>query len=170
MASVRMFSNRTLNTECGNGENLQGACGSGWGGQLEHTARIVTSSPSKSKGRDLADGVMNVYLDGTEFEDVYPMWDWHLVPGTTEHQTGTAYTCSGVRDVTSTAWVGGVSDGMYGASTMDFVRGHQYTMYMQQVCMCVCVRVCVFRSPFLSFPADVVLPRRCDHRRQDEPY
>lgn len=69
-ASVRMFSNRTLNTECVNSENLQ--------------------------GRDLADGVTNVYLSGKEYEDVYAVWDWQLIPGTLEHRTGTTYTCAGV--------------------------------------------------------------------------
>ena len=58
MVSVRMVSSRTVNTECGNEEGKQ--------------------------GENLADGVTTVYVTGREFEDIYPVWDWRLVPGTIE--------------------------------------------------------------------------------------
>ena len=80
-ASVRMFSNRSINTECVNSENLQ--------------------------GRDLADAVLNVYMSGREYENVYPVWQWHRVPGTTEHQTGTRYSCGDAHGVQHTAREGG---------------------------------------------------------------
>lgn len=58
MVSIRMVSSRTLNTECGNQEGKQ--------------------------GENLADGVTTVFVTGREFEDVFPVWDWRLIPGTIE--------------------------------------------------------------------------------------
>jgi hypothetical protein len=58
MVSVRMVSSRTLNTECGNEEGKQ--------------------------GENLADGVTTVYVTGREFENIFPVWNWRLIPGTIE--------------------------------------------------------------------------------------
>eukprot|EP00051_Salpingoeca_urceolata_P035953 m.32148 g.32148 ORF g.32148 m.32148 type:complete len:778 (-) comp9953_c0_seq2:121-2454(-) len=96
--TVRMFSNRTINTECINDENKQ--------------------------GRTLADGLTATYITGREYESVFPVWRWKLLPGTTEAQTATPYTCSTLRSVTHTGWVGAASDGVNGVAAMDFVRGH----------------------------------------------
>lgn len=101
MASVRMFSNRTINTECVNSENKQ--------------------------GRDLADGVLNVYLTGREYEGVYPVWKWTLLPGTTELRIpNKVYTCEDVRSVSHTSWVGGLATGHdgVGVAAFNFSRGH----------------------------------------------
>lgn len=91
-----------------------------------------------------------------EFENVFPVWDWRLIPGTTELQTGTlyvrmsagttsltalSYNCGDLRSVYHSAWVGGiksesaisqkakgVSDGLYGGAAFQFVRGHEVTL------------------------------------------
>lgn len=55
--SVRMCSNRTIGAEAGNGEN-----------QL---------------GYYLGDGSNLIYRRGDEYHDIYPLWDWKKLPGTT---------------------------------------------------------------------------------------
>jgi len=96
MATVRTFSNRTLNTECVNDEN--------------------------QRGRDLADGVTVLYQTGAEYEGVYPVWNWHLIPGTIEHQGGDGYECSKLREVKHMPFVGGATTGDVGGSFMHFRR------------------------------------------------
>jgi len=102
VTSIRMVSNRTLNSECVNEEGKQG-----W---------------------DLADGVTTSYVHGTEFENVFPLWDWHGVPGTIEvHEpppSDLVKSCAEVQDRgRGQHFVGGVSDGADGVSAMDFVEG-----------------------------------------------
>ncbi|EDQ89421.1 uncharacterized protein MONBRDRAFT_25569 [Monosiga brevicollis MX1] len=101
--SLRMFSNRTINSECINGENLQ--------------------------GRALADGVVNLFQTGREYENIFPVWNWKRLPGTTELQSPTEYTCATVQDVIHRPWTGAASDGQVAAATMDFARGHSDHIY-----------------------------------------
>lgn len=81
-------------------------------------------------GYYMGDGVTNLMLDGNEYENIYPLWNWNRVPGTTTPQGA----LKNLNDVVewygeadegwrgTTEFVGGVSDGMYGASTMDYNR------------------------------------------------
>lgn len=57
MSSVRMSSTRTVVGEECNGDNLKGAY--------------------------LSDGCMLTYLNGQEYERIFPVWDWTCIPGTT---------------------------------------------------------------------------------------
>ncbi len=97
-ASVKMLSNRIQNAEITNGE----------GKESEH----------------LSDGVNLLYLTGDEYKDIFPVWDWTKLPGTTAIQ-GTLDT--GEKDSISTRGAtpfnGGVSDGTYGMAAMDLSRG-----------------------------------------------
>jgi chondroitin AC lyase len=97
--SVKMLSNRMLNGEKINNE----------GKQSEH----------------LSDGVNLLYLTGDEYKDIFPVWDWTKLPGTTAIQ-GTLETGEmnpiGVRG--KSAFAGGVSDGTYGMAAMDLARGN----------------------------------------------
>lgn len=93
---VRTFSNRTLNSECLNGEGLQ--------------------------NQGMADGVLLVYQTGHEYSNAVQAWNWSLVPGTTELQTGQPLLCGDTQAVNHTAFVGGVSDGSNGAVAFDFAR------------------------------------------------
>lgn len=56
-ASVKMSSTRVIGSETNNSENMQGL--------------------------HLGDGVLLTYLDGDEYEDLVPLWDWKRLPGTT---------------------------------------------------------------------------------------
>lgn len=87
---VRTVSNRTYRNENGNKENL--------------------------KGYFLADGAYSIYVDGDEYYNIFPVWDFSLIPGTTTphvkdiplpHEWGT---------YGSGAFSGGVSDGQCGIS------------------------------------------------------
>ncbi|MEA2736139.1 MAG: chondroitin lyase [Humisphaera sp.] len=96
-ASVRMFSDRLLNTELVNNE-----------GKLSH---------------HLADGANFLYVTGDEYTDIFPAWDWTKIPGTTAEQTPLTpgdRKQIGIKGATS--FVGGVSDGTNGLAAMDLRR------------------------------------------------
>lgn len=97
--SVKMLSNRTLAGESVNNE----------GKKSEH----------------LSDGVNLLYMSGNEYKDIFPVWDWTKLPGTTAIQ-GTldigGKNPTGARG--RTAFAGGVSDGVYGMAAMDLARGN----------------------------------------------
>ena len=86
---VRMVSARTARCEYGNGENL--------------------------KGYFLSDGSTVISVTGNEYENIFPVWDWCKIPGTTCPQMDTiprmekTWTHLGESD-----FVGGVSDGDLG--------------------------------------------------------
>lgn len=81
-------------------------------------------------GYYMGDGVTNLMLDGSEYENIYPLWNWNRVPGTTTPQGALKNLNDAVdwfgEDIGhwrgTTDFVGGVSDGVYGASTMDYNR------------------------------------------------
>ena len=97
-ASVRMLSTRMLNSE------------------------LVNSEGRKSV--HMSDGTNYLYLTGDEYKDIFGVWDWTKIPGTTAIQ-GTLETGEknpiGVRGTTT--FDGGVSDGTYGMAAMDLARG-----------------------------------------------
>lgn len=89
-ASVKMASPRTYGAESLNGENLKGY----W-------------TPF---------GVDYIVRRGDEYKDIFPLWDWAHLPGVTSPEE-----IPGIPGHVSQAqnrFVGGVSDGMYGASAM----------------------------------------------------
>jgi chondroitin AC lyase len=96
--SVKMLSNRMLNGEEVNSEG--------------------------KKSQHLSDGMNLLYTTGDEYRDIFPVWNWTRLPGTTAIQ-GTLVTgeqnSAGVRGKTSFA--GGVSDGKYGMAAMELARG-----------------------------------------------
>jgi chondroitin AC lyase len=95
--STRMNSSRVLPPETGLGENLL--------------------------GRLLADGATFVYQDGHEYENIFPVWDWARIPGTTGQSTTDRKKLKPRNnEKMSSDFVGGVSDGRYGAAAMDFRR------------------------------------------------
>lgn len=85
---VRMNSVRTCRTENGNGENL--------------------------KGYFLADGGTQITLKGDEYKDIFPVWDWSHIPGTTVPAFRNPPTIEEWGQYGLTDFAGGVSDGVYG--------------------------------------------------------
>jgi chondroitin AC lyase len=96
-AATRMVSTRLANTDgLTNGEN--------------------------KKSHHLADGVLYLSRDGREYDGIYPVWDWHKIPGTTAEQN-TYLDPKKVRRMGTGTFVGGVTDGLYGAAAMDLGVG-----------------------------------------------
>ena len=85
--SVRAVSNRTCRSESGNGENQ-------WGTYV-------------------SEGATNIRVNGDEYVDIFAVWEWDKIPGTTtpagEVENHNEWGVDGVAE-----FVGGVSDGMYG--------------------------------------------------------
>lgn len=97
MASVRMSSMRTLGGEAGNGDN--------------------------KKGYYMSDGSAYIYVDGDEYDDIFPVWDWRKLPGVTAYETDAPFrllTFAGYRS--QGHFVGNVSDGQTGMTVMHLVR------------------------------------------------
>ena len=95
--SVKMCSERVIGAECVNAENLSGYY--------------------------LADGAMYVYQTGREYEDIFPVWDWRRVPGVTCPQAAGPLPHLGIDNYRPpSSFVGGVSDGTYGAAALDLHR------------------------------------------------
>jgi chondroitin AC lyase len=97
--SLHCFSNRTLNTECVNGEGLQ--------------------------NRAIGDGALFLHKTGREFVNHPPVWKWSLLPGVTALQSGLQYTCENAQisdAVERRSFVGAATDGWNGVACMDFFR------------------------------------------------
>ena len=92
--SVKMVSNRTIGTEQGNNENLQG----GW----------------------LAYGLTYIMKSGSEYKNIFPIWDWNKLPGVTCMEAANPILNN--QDYSLSGFVSGVSDGIYGAATMQINR------------------------------------------------
>jgi len=84
-ASVRMHSNRTLGFEMTNKENLQGVFA--------------------------ADGVMQLMLDGNEYYNIFPIWDWKKLPGIKAQDNGKPIEYFyPMKPVNQADFVGGITD------------------------------------------------------------
>lgn len=101
---IKLASNRTKSGEVINNENLLGYY--------------------------LSDGVTTIMQDGDEYYDIFPVWDWNRLPGTTTPQGGLKNLNDWAEWNGEHLWnwkgnnsfVGGVSDGVYGAAVMDYTR------------------------------------------------
>jgi len=91
---LRSVSSRTVKSENGNSENL--------------------------KGYYLTDGVNYIAVNGNEYFEIYPVWDWNKLPGITVPEiTSYPLRASWGANPGKTTFVGGASDGIYGVSTLD---------------------------------------------------
>ena len=88
--SVRTASTRTNKTESGNGENLYGTY--------------------------MSDGTTNIRVNGNEYTDIFPVWEWDKIPGTTVPAGEVRNPADWGTKGTST-FTGGVSDGQHGVMT-----------------------------------------------------
>ncbi len=98
--SVKMDSNRTYNSDASPmGEGL--------------------------RSEFLSDGVTYFYQSGQEYQDIFPLYDFFRLPGVTEEHLEHYPAVPGNNFHNTygpTSFVGGVSDGVTGFSTMQFVR------------------------------------------------
>lgn len=94
-ASVRMFSSRNHTMEQPyNGEGL--------------------------KNHHLGDGANFISQSGKEYLDIFPIWDWQKIPGTTVVQKPALPSEEEIQKKGLTDFVGAVTDGTYGAAGFDF--------------------------------------------------
>jgi chondroitin AC lyase len=95
--TVRNTSTRTVEAEKGNGENL--------------------------KANYFSYGANFISVDGDEYTNIMPVWDWSMIPGTTFPYTTTFPTRTDWgTNYAVNSFVGGVSDGVHGASVLNLTK------------------------------------------------
>src|SRR5215204_6649323 len=98
-SSVRMHSNRQNNMEEPHNEE---------GLKMHH----------------FADGSNFISLTGKEYFDIFPVWDWQKIPGATIVQKPELPHWNEIAKKGKSEFVGGVTDGTYGAAVFDFKSVH----------------------------------------------
>ncbi|RMG28605.1 MAG: DUF1566 domain-containing protein [Bacteroidetes bacterium] len=71
-----------------------------------------------------ADGSNFLSQSGQEYYDIFPVWDWQKIPGTTVLQKPALPSWREIVKEGTTSFAGGISDGMYGATALDFRSAH----------------------------------------------
>lgn len=96
--TVRNVSVRTVEAESGNGENL--------------------------KANYFSYGANFISVDGTEYKNIMPYWDWSMIPGSTfPHTSEFPNRTNWGSNYGKTSFVGGVSDGLHGSAVLDMDEG-----------------------------------------------
>ncbi|MEQ9437661.1 MAG: polysaccharide lyase family 8 super-sandwich domain-containing protein [Cyclobacteriaceae bacterium] len=72
------------------------------------------------KNHHLGDGANFISRTGTEYIDIFPILDWQKIPGTTVVQKPELPAEEEIQKAGLTDFVGGVTDGAYGAAAFDF--------------------------------------------------
>lgn len=71
------------------------------------------------KGFWLGSGVLSIYRHPEDFKNIYPLWNWGMLPGITSYNKSEQKE----KRVTNRAqFVGGIADGMVGIATMELER------------------------------------------------
>lgn len=73
-------------------------------------------------GAHLADGATYIFQDGKEYENIFPVWDWHRIPGVTAYSNKTLPEIKWEGLHNESDFVGGVSDTLNGIAVMLFKR------------------------------------------------
>lgn len=76
------------------------------------------------KNHHLGDGANYVSVTGKEYFDIFPVWNWQMIPGTTTVQKPALPHWKEIARRGLTDFVGAVSDGTYGAAAFDFKSPH----------------------------------------------
>jgi chondroitin AC lyase len=71
-----------------------------------------------------ADGTNYLFLKGNEYHDIWPVYDWQKISGTTILQKPQLHGPDEIQVDGLTDFVGAVTDGLYGAVAFDFISGH----------------------------------------------
>ncbi len=71
-----------------------------------------------------ADGTNYIMLKGDEYHNIWPVYDWQRISGTTIMQKPELYGPKEIRKDGLTDFVGAVTDGLYGAVAFDFISPH----------------------------------------------
>lgn len=116
MGSVKMASTRIIGGESGNGDNMQ--------------------------GYNLADGAAYTYVDGTEYTNIYPCWDWRKIPGITSYDTPAPLPVLQWGSYkNNSAFAGNVSGGTEGLTAMvldrEGVKAHKAWIFTPGYMLCL---------------------------------
>jgi len=87
------------------------------------TRTVSTDGPHNNEGlksHHLADGCNYLFVRGDEYDNIFPVWDWQKIPGTTVAQTNDFTQKPHIPGTTD--FVGGASDGTYGVAAFDLQR------------------------------------------------
>jgi len=76
------------------------------------------------KNHHYADGSNFISRVGDEYLDIYPVFDWQKIPGTTVLQKDSLPSENEIQKKGLTDFVGAVTDGKYGAAAFDFKSPH----------------------------------------------
>lgn len=76
------------------------------------------------KNHHFADGSNFISVTGKEYFDIFPVWDWQKIPGTTIVQKPALPHWKQITKKGLGTFVGGVTNGIYGASAIDFISPH----------------------------------------------
>lgn len=98
---IRMASTRTFRNENGNGENL--------------------------KGYFLSEGAYGIAVNGDEYYNIFPVWDWAKVPGITAPQKTTIPKPSQWGTYGTSVFAGGVSNGLVGVTAFQ-LNNNEYSI------------------------------------------
>ena len=71
-----------------------------------------------------ADGTNYLFLKGDEYHNIWPVYDWQKVSGTTVLQKPKLHGPQDIQKKGLTSFVGAVTDGLYGAVAFDFKSPH----------------------------------------------
>ncbi|KAI8994576.1 galactose mutarotase-like domain-containing protein [Pilobolus umbonatus] len=139
ITALKMYSNRTTNSECVNLQNPYGF--------------------------HLSDGNIYTYVDGDEYIDVSGAWDWEYIPGTTVDYGGTVLKCS--HDVNGISpFVGGATDLNNGIAVFDFVNPVNQNLRFQKTFFFFPEGYAVQIGPTESKNLDAPLRTILDQRRR----
>lgn len=87
----------------------------------ERTVGIELNMNSENKlGYWLPYGLTYIYRLGNEYDAIFPSWDWARLPGVTNPYVEIDEKRGGAKYTQNTSFVGGLSNGKYGVSAMDF--------------------------------------------------
>lgn len=96
-----------------------------WSFSIKMSSRRVKGSESLNgqnlSGYYLGDGATYLYGSGNEYTDIFPLWDWWMLPGVTCPRGKGPLPRFGSYQL-ATDFAGGVTDGQNGCAALDYVR------------------------------------------------
>jgi chondroitin AC lyase len=81
-----------------------------------HTSRSENGNGENLRGYFLTDGATSLTLQGDEYDDIFPVWDWARIPGVTNPIVGDIPLPRPWQTPGTSKFAGGVSNGRYGVS------------------------------------------------------
>lgn len=82
-----------------------------------YTSRSENGNGENMKGYFLTDGATNIVLQGDEYVDIFPVWDWARIPGVTNPIVDNIPLPQAWQTPGTSTFAGGASNGKYGVST-----------------------------------------------------